>query len=121
MKSYLFLFIFLCSGLCSFECTPNAVDPPKTVEEQYDAYLCRQKVRKASQQLRQLLEKTVREKVPGFFQKIKIIRQLYPYVDALEREGLNCCENRQTTPCCIEPLVEQLQLWNSEGLDFNIE
>jgi hypothetical protein len=58
----------------------------------------------------------VRDTVPSFWGKIKAFREFYPYIDALERNGLYCCENGQTSECCMEPLVEQLKLWNSEGL-----
>lgn len=89
---------------------------PQTSEEQISAYGCRQKVRKASQKLRLFVEKTVAENVPGFFQKIQMFRQLNPYIDSLERSGLLCCQSGNTAECCREPLVRQLELWNSEGL-----
>lgn len=89
---------------------------PQTSEEQISAYKCRQKVRKASQKLRLFVEKMVADSVPGFFQKIQMFRQLNPYIDSLERSGILCCQSGNTAECCREPLVRQLELWNSEGL-----
>ncbi|MBS0648891.1 MAG: hypothetical protein JSS10_06695 [Verrucomicrobia bacterium] len=89
---------------------------PQTPEEQISAYQCRQKVRKASQKLRLFVERMVADSVPGFFQKIQMFRQLNPYIDSLERSGLLCCQSGNTAECCREPLVRQLELWNSEGL-----
>lgn len=97
-------------------CKTNKNAPPTRSAEQASAYECRQKVRKLSQELRLLVEKMVAETVRGFFQKIKTFRQLNPYIDSLERNGLYCCKNGQTSEYCIEPLVIQLELWNSEGL-----
>jgi len=97
-------------------CKTNKPTPPTRSEEQISSYDCRQKVRKFSLELRLLVEKMVAETVPGFFQKIKTFRQLNPYIDSLERNGLSCCQNGQTWKSCTEPLVLQLELWNSEGL-----
>ena len=58
----------------------------------------------------------VADTVPGLFRKIQTFRRLNPYFDQLERNGLACCQNNQTENPCTEPLVEQLNLWNSEGL-----
>jgi hypothetical protein len=88
----------------------------ETEKEQISAYDCRQRVRKVAKDLRYLVEKVVADTVPGFFQKIRTFRQLNPYIDQLERNGLTCCKNHQTEEGCTEPLVEQLKLWNSEGL-----
>jgi hypothetical protein len=92
--------------------------PPleKTEKNQLSAYDCRQRVRKVTKDLRNLVEKMVSDTVPGFFQKIATFRRLNPYIDQLERDGLACCQNNQTEKPCTEPLVEQLKLWNSEGL-----
>ena len=92
--------------------------PPaiSTEEEQISAYNCRQRVRKVAKELRYLVEKMIADTVPGFFQKIRTFRQLNPYIDNLERNGLACCQNQQNGNGCTEPLVEQLKLWNSEGL-----
>ncbi len=87
-----------------------------TEKEHVSAYDCRQRVRKVSKDMRYLVEKMVADTVPGFFQKIRTFRQLNPYIDNLERIGLTCCQNYQNESGCTEPLVEQLKLWNSEGL-----
>ena len=89
---------------------------PITEKEQVSTYDCRQRVRKVTKDLRNLVEKMVADTVPGFFQKIQTFRLLNPYIDNLERDGLSCCQNNQTENPCTEPLVEQLKLWNSEGL-----
>jgi hypothetical protein len=96
--------------------------PPaiKTEKEQLSTYDCRQRVRKVAKDLRYLVEKVVADTVPGFFQKIRTFRQLNPYIDNLERDGLTCCQNYQNEEGCTEPLVEQLKLWNSEGLPENL-
>ena len=101
------------------KCEPNANTPPTTSKEEVSAYECRQQVRKATKELRTLVETLISERVPGFLQKIKTFRRLNPYIDLLERNGLACCQNSQTAECCTEPLVEQLKLWNSEGLPKN--
>ena len=94
----------------------NLSPPKKTEKEQVSAYDCRQRVRKVTKDLRNLSEKIVADTVPGFLQKIQTFRRLNPYIDQLERNGLACCQNNQTENPCTEPLVEQLKLWNSEGL-----
>jgi len=58
----------------------------------------------------------VADTVPGFFKKIKTFRQLNPYIDMLERNGLACCEKSQNSEWCTEPLEEQLKLWHTSGL-----
>ncbi len=94
--------------------------PPPKSEDKISSYECRQKVRKCSQEMRLLVEKMVADTVPGFFQKIRVFRQLNPYIDSLERNGLLCCQNGQTAEYCTEPLVIQLELWNSEGLSESV-
>jgi hypothetical protein len=92
--------------------------PPdkKTEKDQMAAYDCRQRVRKVTKDLRYLVEKMVADAVPGFLEKIQTFRRLNPYIDQLERDGIACCQNNQSEKPCTEPLVEQLKLWNSEGL-----
>lgn len=94
------------------QCEQNETDLPKTPAE---AYECRIGVRKVLLKLRNLVEKIVAESVPGLLRKIQAFRQLNPYIDMLERNGMTCCE-KQNAESCVEPLVEQLKLWNSEGL-----
>lgn len=94
----------------------NKNQPLTESAKQISSYECRQKVRKCSQELRLLVEKMVADTVPGFFQKIRVFRQLNPYIDSLERNGLYCCQTGQRSERCTEPLVIQLELWNSEGL-----
>jgi hypothetical protein len=97
----------------------ESVKSPSTSAEQYALYECRQNIRKQARDLRIFIEKKVAETVPGFLQKIRVLRQLNPYIDALERDGLNCCQSLQPTESCAEPLVRQLELWNSEGLPID--
>ncbi len=92
----------------------------KTEKEHVSAYDCRQRVRKVTKDLRNLVEKMVADTVPGFLEKIQTFRRLNPYIDQLERDGLTCCQNNQTEKPCTEPLVEQLKLWNSEGLPVDV-
>jgi hypothetical protein len=94
----------------------NPDTPPVTEKEQVSAYDCRQQVRKVTKELRTLVEKMVADTIPGFYKKIQAFRQLNPYIDMLERNGIVCCQNNQTEAGCTEPLVEQLKLWNSKGL-----
>jgi hypothetical protein len=103
------------------KCDPNAINPPTTIPQQRAAYMCRQKVRKLSQKTRATVENLVRTTVPGFWAKIKAYRQLFPYIDALERNSLFCCGNQQTPECCMEPLAEQLKVWNSQGLLLDLD
>lgn len=98
------------------KCDPQAINPPTTAEDQVSAYHCRQKVRKVARKLRLLVEKIVADRVPGFFRKIQAFRQLNPYINLLEHTGTICCQNNRTSNCCTEALVEQLKLWDSEGL-----
>ncbi|MFI5422243.1 MAG: hypothetical protein ACHQ1H_14865 [Nitrososphaerales archaeon] len=93
--------------------------PSEIEKEQISAYDCRQRVRKVTKDLRDLVEKIVADTVSGLFQKIQTFRRLNPYIDQLERNGLDCCKNKQSEKPCTEPLVEQLKLWNSEGLPVN--
>jgi len=88
----------------------------KTEQDQIRVYNCRQQVRRVAKDLRYLVEKMVADTVPGFFEKIKTFRRLNPYIDQLSRQGLTCCQNNEMEQSCTEPLVEQLNLWNSEGL-----
>lgn len=103
------------------ECAKESVKSPSTSAERYMLYECRQNIRKQAKNLRAFIEKKVAETVPGFLQKIRVFRQLNPYIDEFERKGLNCCQNLQPTESCAEPLVRQLELWNSEGLPINEE
>ena len=102
---------------CDKDC-PQPPESPTTAKQQITAYECRQEVRKIAYQLRTLVDTMISETVPGFLQKIRTFRQLNPYIDMLEREGLTCCQTPQTAKSCTEPLVEQLKLWNSEGLSL---
>ncbi len=100
----------------AINCDAPPPSTPQTKEHHQISYECRQHVREVANQIRETVEKLVRETVPGFFQKIKILRQLYPYVDALERTGLDCCQNNYPWQCCTNPLLEQLEAWNSFGI-----
>ena len=100
----------------SCDSSQESKSPPTTSAEQFAAYECRQHVRKIAQDLRNLVERMIAETVPGVIQKIKTFRQLNPYIDNLERNGISCCQKGQTSNSCVEPLVRQLELWNSEGL-----
>ena len=106
--------VISCCDRCESDEEPKK--NPTTAAEQYALYLCRQEVRKLSQNLRSLVEKLIAETVSGIFKKIQVLRQLNPYIDNLERNGMTCCQNGETSECCIEPLVRQLELWNSDGL-----
>ncbi len=99
---------------CQEEQEPTT--PLMTEEIQVSAYDCRQRVRKVTKALRSLVEKMVADTVPGFLKKIKTFRQLNPYIDMLERNGLACCEKSQNSEQCTEPLEEQLKLWHTSGL-----
>ncbi len=98
----------------------NCDTPPKngpmTQEKQQMAYMCRRHIREIANEMRQTVEGLVRETVPGVFQKIKMLRQLYPFIDALEQTGLDCCQSNFPWACCMDPLLEQLESWNSFGL-----
>ena len=63
-----------------------------------------------------LVERTVQETVPQITKKVEVLRELYPYIDLLEKNGINCCDNQYKWECCAEPLVQQFEIWNSEGL-----
>jgi len=62
------------------------------------------------------MEELVREQIPGFLEKIKTLRRLYPLIDELERKGLKCCERTTTFDCCETILLEQLESWKENGL-----
>jgi hypothetical protein len=98
----------------------NCDKPPKkgplTPDQQLMTYQCRRHIREASNQMRQTVEKLVRETVTGIFQKIKLLRQLYPFIDALEQTGLDCCQNNFPLACCLDPILEQLEAWKSIGI-----
>lgn len=96
-------------------CEQNDIDLAKTPKTPAEAYECRIRVRKVLLKLRNLVEKIVAESVPGLLRKIQAFRQLNPYIDMLARNGLACCQN-QNVESCTEPLVEQLKLWDSEGI-----
>jgi hypothetical protein len=97
------------------QCGQNETDLPNTPQTPAAAYECRIRVRKVLLKMRNLVEKIVSESVPGLLRKIQAFRQLNPYIDMLARNGLACCQN-QNVESCTEPLVEQLKLWDSEGL-----
>lgn len=98
----------------------NCEKPPKNVpltqETQQMAYMCRRHIREIANQMRQTVEKLVREKVTGIFQKVKVLRQLYPFIDALEQVGIDCCQNNYPWACCMDPMLEQLEDWKTVGL-----
>ena len=103
-------------------CHAYAGDPPcEPIQEEkpVSAYQCRQKVREMANRMRTQAEKMVRDKVPNIFQKIRILRQLYPYIDGLERQGIECCKSGLPCDCCLKPLVQEMELWNSEGSIMN--
>ncbi len=89
---------------------------PLTKEKQMRSYNCRRHIREVSNEMRQTVEKLVRETVPGTFQKIKILRQLYPFIDTLEQVGIECCQSNYPLNCCLDPLLEQLNGWKDIGL-----
>ncbi len=110
---WLSLFLFCATAYADpSSCEPIQIE---TEEEQISAYQCRQRVREMASRMRTQAEKMVRDKVPNIFQKIKILRQLYPYIDTLERNGIKCCQSGQSCKCCVEPLVQEMKLWNSKG------
>jgi len=98
------------------DCTTPPSKEVLTQQQHQKSYQCRQHVREVTNQIRQTVEKLVRETVDGIFLKIKVLRQLYPYIDALERTGLDCCQNNFPWQCCTNPLIEQLEAWNSFGI-----
>jgi len=97
-------------------CTPPSQKAPLTLEQQQMSYLCRRHIREVTNLMRQTVEKLVRESVPGIFEKIKVLRQLYPFIDSLEQTGIGCCQNNLPLSCCLDPLLVQLETWNSFGL-----
>lgn len=95
--------------------TPPQKGPP-TAEQQQMAYMCRRHIREIANQMRETVEKLVRETVPGIFQKVKMLRQLYPFIDAIEQIGIDCCKNNFPWACCMDPMLEQLESWKTLGL-----
>ena len=100
---------FLC---CLFLCASPLGGEPT---EYRSSYACRQQIREAAHQLRTLVETRVREEIPGVFEKIQVLRKLYPIIDTLEWNALACCKAGQMPDRCVLPLVEQFNKWNSEG------
>lgn len=98
------------------DCGTPPDNGPVTQEKEMLSYNCRRHVREISNEMRQTVEKLVRETVPGTFQKIKVLRQLYPFIDALEQVGIDCCKSYYPLNCCLDPLLEQLELWKNIGL-----
>lgn len=92
-----------------------------TLDEKNNSYECRQEIRKLAHKLRIALERLVSQSIPGFWQKIRTLRHFYPYIDALEREALNCCQNGQDLNTSIAPLVEHLYYWEFEGLPKDLK
>ena len=105
---------WICLCLLCVKLYGNAADTPHTEQEEISSYACRQKIREMASHMRTEVEKIVRESVPGFFQRIQMLRKLYPQIDALEREGIACC--KKGAPClqCMEPLVQQMKVWDSK-------
>jgi hypothetical protein len=89
---------------------------PVTQEQQQMAYMCRRHVREIANRMRQTVEQLVRDTVPGMLAKIKMLRELYPFIDDLEQTGVECCQNTSPSECCMNPLIEQLESWSSFGL-----
>lgn len=98
------------------DCDTPPKTGPLTQEQQHMSYLCRRHIREIANRMRQTVEKLVRESVPGIFEKIKVLRQLYPFIDSLEQTGIGCCQNNYPWDCCLDPLLLQLETWNSFGL-----
>ncbi len=101
------------------DCDTPPQSEPVTQEQQHQSYLCRRRVREVANHMRETVEKLVRESVPGVFQKIKVLRQLYPFIDNLEQIAIECCQNNYPWSCCLNPLLEQLEAWNSLGLEIS--
>lgn len=97
--------------------TPPVQTGPETQEQHLMTYQCRRHVREIANQMRQTVEQLVRETVPGFFQKIKMLRKLYPFIDALEQVGIDCCQNGYPWECCLDPMILQLDSWKAIGID----
>ena len=97
-------------------CDKPPVKGPITPEQQLLSYQCRRHTREVANQMRRTVEKLVRETVPGIFQKIKVLRQLYPFIDALEQVGIDCCRNNFPLECCLDPMLLQLDAWETLGL-----
>jgi hypothetical protein len=97
-------------------CDKPPKDVPITQETQQMAYQCRRHIREIANQMRQTVEKLVRETVTGVLQKIQVLRKLYPFIDALEQVGIDCCQSNFPWACCMDPLLEQLESWRTLGL-----
>lgn len=102
------IFILLC-------CAVYAESPPPP-DQPTSPYQCRLKIRETTNQMRTMVEKKVRESVPGISQKIQALRKLYPYIDQLEQTAIKCSQKGSSCEECMKPLVEQMELWNSEAL-----
>lgn len=98
------------------DCETPPDEGPITQEKQLMAYMCRRHIREIANRMRQSVEKLVRESVPGAFEKIKMLRHLYPFIDTLEQTGISCCQSQFPLVCCLDPLLEQLESWDSFGL-----
>ncbi|MGH2638850.1 MAG: hypothetical protein ACRDF4_06155, partial [Rhabdochlamydiaceae bacterium] len=98
----------------------NCDTPPKkgpiTQEQQHMSYLCRRQIREVANQMRRTTEKLVQNTVSGVFEKIKMLRLLYPFIDTLEQIAMDCCQSHLPWSCCTYPLLEQIETWNSFGL-----
>lgn len=101
----------------SMVCDCTIARPPDTEEEHKASYECRYKIREVTTEMRHVVEKLVRQNVDGFLKKIQTLRELYPFIDALERVGLDCCALHHQWDCCIDPLEEQLRIWKDIGLE----
>ncbi len=99
--------------------SPPPSPPPLTQDQQLMLYQCRRHIREVANQMRHTVEKLVRESVPGIFKKIKVLRQLYPFIDALEQTGIECCQGNYPLGSCLDPLLEQLEAWKTIGLMQN--
>jgi hypothetical protein len=89
---------------------------PETQEQNLLTYQCRRHVREIANQMRQTVEQLVRETVSGFFQKIKMLRKLDPFIDALEQVGIDCCQSGFPWECCLDPMLQQLDSWKAFGI-----
>jgi len=98
------------------DCKTSKTKRDLSAEQHQKAYECRQKVREITNKMRQTVEKLVREKVPGVLEKIKILREIYPFIDSLEYAGIECCQSNASSDCCLNPLLEQLENWDAFGI-----
>jgi len=115
MSLMLISLIFSITCLATANCEVSPPERLRTLEEQREAYRCRQQIREVANEVRQTVEELVRERVSGFFQKIKTLRKLYPLIDALEQKALKCCERTTTFRCCEKILLEELEVWKVDG------